>query len=1061
MSGVAAGEPALVCTGIGYIPWSADNGDTVYVKCYYSEDAAETIVSPNDIVTSHIHDFISWEQYSNVDTGTGCLEFHRHDRTTPLTYTLSSSNGLWYYNNNHDDADYSMWVSHCLQGRPVVRHLSKAAEYHLYHFRYGCTGERDLSAVHHHTDNQPKLHKHAFFKCDTCCRTSGEYQMPEKEGPNVPADVINWLYDFVDTTEDNSFPGQHFGVDFGFMKGSGYCKKDEEGRTITSIDGYRSYLLVIDRKTRYTWIFLTKTKHPPIKIFEQFLKEHGHPTAPHRTIRSDKGGELWGSQAFREVMLRHGYIMEPTAPQAPYQNGKAERPNLTFGKMVNSLLYNAGLGPEYWSFALLHAVYLKNRHIHCGTKQVPLTQYTGKRPNARRLRIFGCPVIVRNLGKKAAKLDLHTSAGRFLGYTATDKNILFIDSVTKRIKTATHVVFDEAGMTLPASELPPSAKILQQLGHATETQATNEPDQDNDIQDYQPNTEQPIMPIMPSQAIDHIASPPSDTTKPSVPKLPITAPAPIAHSHSIQIKYLSEYATLPSRATDGSVGYDLYSARTVTIEQNTRTCIPLDISIVPPRGTYGQIFSRSGLAAKHSVDVCAGTIDPDYTGNVQVLLENNGSQPYQVNVGDRVAQIIFIQTETPPVVQISHAPKSDRGENGFGNTGMKDIPSQTANSPSIPNDPTQNVHVIEDDRSTEPAIVHNLNDVQAGPNADAAENPSMPTENPVFEKPFELFFTGSPFNDTFEIEIPIKGNHPTLGILTNHCEYRQRLQVKDMALSTPGSRLKQWRTVIQNAYILKFHEFPIQSKEDLQHAISQVQKRKMLKAKFVIATDHSYGVHPLEGIMQIHFDQLNVIANHLEDIERERQEQRAKDNQVEPVICPLKEASNNHDATLPLAEPPPLIPDADLAQQFNMKQAMNLFWAIVAHEGLIAIGADVSNAFAEAPAPKAPLFLFIDDSFRDWWVNHLHNEPISKECNVVRVNKAIQGHPESPRLWEKHIDGILRELGLTPAVHEPCIYSGMFDNSRVLFLRQVDDFAVAATDRQVAKDLIDATNAKM
>ncbi len=182
---------------------------------------------------------------------------------------------------------------------------------------------------------------------------------------------------------------------------------------------------------------------------------------------------------------------------------------------------------------------------------------------------------------------------------------------------------------------------------------------------------------------------------------------------------------------------------------------------------------------------------------------------------------------------------------------------------------------------------------------------------------------------------------------------------------------------------------------------------------------------------------------------------------MEPVVCRLKEASNNHDATLPLAEPPPLIPDADLAQQFNMKQAMNLFWAIVAHEGLIAIGPDVSNAFAEAPAPKAPLFLFIDDSFRDWWVNHLHNEPISKECNVVRVNKAIQGHPESPRLWEKHIDGILRELGLTPAVHEPCIYSGMFDNSRVLFLRQVDDFAVAATDRQVAKDLIDATNAKM
>jgi len=114
-----------------------------------------------------------------------------------------------------------------------------------------------------------------------------------------------------------------------------------------------------------------------------------------------------------------------------------------------------------------------------------------------------------------------------------------------------------------------------------------------------------------------------------------------------------------------------------------------------------------------------------------------------------------------------------------------------------------------------------------------------------------------------------------------------------------------------------------------------------------------------------------------------------------------------------------------------------LFWAIVASEGLIATGADVSNAFAEAPAPKAPLFLYIDDSFRDWWVNHLNKDPIPKECNVVRVNNAIQGHPESPRLWEKHIDRIFKVLGLALAVHEPCIYSGTFNDSRLLFLRQV------------------------
>lgn len=130
-------------------------------------------------------------------------------------------------------------------------------------------------------------------------------------------------------------------------------------------------------------------------------------------------------------------------------------------------------------------------------------------------------------------------------------------------------------------------------------------------------------------------------------------------------------------------------------------------------------------------------------------------------------------------------------------------------------------------------------------------------------------------------------------------------------------------------------------------------------------------------------------------------------------------------------------------------------------KNLIAIGADVSNAFAEAPAPQAPLYLYIDVEFRDWWTNHLGNDPIPPECTVVWVHNAIQGHPESPRLWEKHIDKILRDLGLQPATHEPCLYAGQFNNARVLFLRQVDDFAVAATNRSDAEALITAINERM
>jgi hypothetical protein len=72
--------------------------------------------------------------------------------------------------------------------------------------------------------------------------------------------------------------GQHFTIDFGFMKGSDYVQQDKEGRTITSIDGFRSYCLIIDQASRYTWVFLTKTKHPPppIEIIKTFLQQHGN-----------------------------------------------------------------------------------------------------------------------------------------------------------------------------------------------------------------------------------------------------------------------------------------------------------------------------------------------------------------------------------------------------------------------------------------------------------------------------------------------------------------------------------------------------------------------------------------------------------------------------------------------------------------------------------------------------------------------------------------------------------------------------------------------------------------
>jgi hypothetical protein len=118
--------------------------------------------------------------------------------------------------------------------------------------------------------------------------------------------------------------GQEFSMDFGFMRGSGFASKDLEGRTITSKDGYRSYLLIICHKSRYMWVFLTKTKQPPLPIMQRFLQEHGNKTTTKCIIRTDEGGELRGSEAFKSVIDASGYLLEPAAADAPFQNGMAE-----------------------------------------------------------------------------------------------------------------------------------------------------------------------------------------------------------------------------------------------------------------------------------------------------------------------------------------------------------------------------------------------------------------------------------------------------------------------------------------------------------------------------------------------------------------------------------------------------------------------------------------------------------------------------------------------------------------------------------------------------------------
>ena len=138
---------------------------------------------------------------------------------------------------------------------------------------------------------------------------------------------------------------------------------------------------------------------------------------------------------------------------------------------------------------------------------------------------------------------------------------------------------------------------------------------------------------------------------------------------TLGIKKLSFDALLPTRGSVGAVGYDLYSNCDGVIPSSERMLVSTGIAVVLPKGVYGRVAPRSGLAVKHGIQVGAGVIDPDYTGEVKVVLFNHGEKDFEVKKGDRIAQLVLEKCETPLIEEINIVEDTERGSGGFGSTG--------------------------------------------------------------------------------------------------------------------------------------------------------------------------------------------------------------------------------------------------------------------------------------------------------------------------------------------------------------------------------------------------------
>lgn len=136
---------------------------------------------------------------------------------------------------------------------------------------------------------------------------------------------------------------------------------------------------------------------------------------------------------------------------------------------------------------------------------------------------------------------------------------------------------------------------------------------------------------------------------------------------------ITKSATIPTKATEGSAGYDMYAQldEPLVIPPYTGKMIKSGVALSIPDGYAGFIFARSGLSTKKGLrpSTCVSVIDSDYRGEIGLPIYNDSNEPQTINPNERIAQIVFLKVLKPEIEIVDSLDETDRGNNGFGSSG--------------------------------------------------------------------------------------------------------------------------------------------------------------------------------------------------------------------------------------------------------------------------------------------------------------------------------------------------------------------------------------------------------
>ena len=1041
IGGIKKGQPAIFATGRGLFPWRSNNGDLLLIEMLVCPDADCTLLSPTAIVNQYPDLFYGWTLHCNQENESGILELLNRDGINHSTFSTCMENDLWYH--YAPDTNSST-------GKAVVHTLSQRASFELWHHRLGHACPRTIENMHKYALGIPKLREPPFYKCGTClaCKTKKSGHGPGKTIVKKPPDP-----------EELIRPGQHLHMDFGFVRGSSWSSKDKDGNLITSIDGQRSYLIIVDRATRYKWVFNTTTKKPPLDEVKSVLQKFKPSLVNlHCTVRTDQGGELGKSNQFRKLVKEFGYIYEPTGSQASSQNGLAEKPNQDIKNMTRSLLHASGLGSEYWSYAMNHSVYLSNRLYHSTMKMTPYQKLHHAPPSLRHLRVFGSKVYYKHTRKNQKNMDLSTDHGIFLGYTSTEKNVYIKSSSSNNILIGTHTSFDESHMSSPSVDQPPMAQALRNAGYN------------------------------------------NDGTSPSDHILPVDR-------SGLKVQLLSKDAKAPERGTLDSAGLDVCCTEDLVIEPHSYATTPLDIAVQCRPGTYAQLQERSSLAIK-GLTLAGGVIDSDYRGNIHAIPINNSDVPIVISKGQKFAQLIVKNISLPTVEIVGQLTPTERGSKGFGSTNKKEIGVNLSPSLHDSQFPIRDTYAAaaataNADKSYDLFFSDDPFDNQISIEIDKkGKHPTLGLDLnmcPDREQPRLLSCAkGEPAGKIKKWRTNLRGSYilAVNGVdvkTISDVERQIKASINSPVSITFGTMDKismHPQDGVPQLYFDQLHkigEHLFQLKHDPQWSIEYSDTRdNHTREDYSTYLSNRANVCRKNSILFKNRRRSNKLTRSKlrkrNDWEAWKRSEHKQLDQYESQAmfgtpCPRPPNAN----TLPFLWTYVIKSDGTLKargvcngskSQSGLVTLGNtyagsldhtgarIFWATAALKNLTVFGADVSNAFAEAPPPKDPLYMTIDKPFREWWESK-KRDPIPQGY-VLPVQKAIQGHPEAPRLWQTLIHSILiNDMKLNPTTHEPCLYSGTFQDKQIYFLRQVDDFAIACESETIAKEFVHAIDNKM